>query len=187
MSRNWSRHARQSPERSAARNGSWPFRAAAGRPRSRGSNRTCALTCAKSRSDAVIVPIGFLSDHMEVIYDLDVEARRVANELGIRIARAGTVGTHPAMIEMIAQNSCTRSTSLCAPDCCARRDGQRLKSGNNPAIQLPLGDAPRLGDALDGVHAREDPALRAGALRLRLPKDFPPEAWIRPSPARSAR
>ena len=44
------------------------------------------------RSDAVIVPIGFLSDHMEVLYDLDTEARAVCDELGVRMARARTVG-----------------------------------------------------------------------------------------------
>jgi len=51
--------------------------------------------------DVVIAPIGFLSDHMEVIYDLDVVARQAARELGIRMARARTVESHPAMIEMI--------------------------------------------------------------------------------------
>ncbi|MDX6739763.1 ferrochelatase [Actinocorallia sp. A-T 12471] len=42
--------------------------------------------------DVVLVPIGFVSDHMEVIYDLDVEARDLAAELGMRLARAGTPG-----------------------------------------------------------------------------------------------
>jgi ferrochelatase len=56
----------------------------------------------ETRRDTVIAPIGFLSDHMEVIYDLDVVAHQVADELGIRVARARTVETHPAIIEMIA-------------------------------------------------------------------------------------
>jgi protoporphyrin/coproporphyrin ferrochelatase len=72
----------------------------------------------ESRRDTVIVPIGFLSDHMEVIYDLDVEARELAEELGIHIARARTVETHPAMIEMIAQ-FVTREHAACAAGCCA--------------------------------------------------------------------
>jgi protoporphyrin/coproporphyrin ferrochelatase len=72
----------------------------------------------ESRRDSVIVPIGFLSDHMEVIYDLDVEARRLADELGIRVARARTVGTHPAMIEMIAE-FVQQEHAPCAADCCA--------------------------------------------------------------------
>jgi protoporphyrin/coproporphyrin ferrochelatase len=72
----------------------------------------------ESRRDSVIVPIGFLSDHMEVIYDLDVEARRLADELGIRVARARTVETHPAMIEMIAE-FVQQEHAPCAADCCA--------------------------------------------------------------------
>ena len=51
----------------------------------------------------VIAPIGFLSDHVEVLYDLDVEARQVADELGLTMARARTVGTHPAFVDMIHQ------------------------------------------------------------------------------------
>ncbi len=72
----------------------------------------------QSRRDTVIVPIGFLSDHMEVIYDLDVEARGVANALGIRITRARTVETHPAMIEMIAE-LLEKQPEPCARGCCA--------------------------------------------------------------------
>jgi ferrochelatase len=51
-------------------------------------------------SSAVLAPIGFLSDHVEVIYDLDIEARAVAEELGIVTVRAGTAGTHPRVVEM---------------------------------------------------------------------------------------
>jgi len=72
----------------------------------------------ESRSDVVIVPIGFLSDHMEVIYDLDTEARALSEELGIRMIRAGTAGTHPAMIEMIAE-MVTQDHAPCAEGCCA--------------------------------------------------------------------
>jgi protoporphyrin/coproporphyrin ferrochelatase len=70
------------------------------------------------RQEAVIVPIGFLSDHMEVLYDLDTEARAVCEDLGIKIVRAGTVGTHPAMIEMIAE-MVTQDHAVCPPGCCA--------------------------------------------------------------------
>ena len=45
----------------------------------------------------MIVPIGFLSDHMEVLYDLDTEARQLCDELGINMVRAATVGNHPAL------------------------------------------------------------------------------------------
>jgi protoporphyrin/coproporphyrin ferrochelatase len=67
--------------------------------------------------DVVIAPIGFLSDHMEVMYDLDVEARELCDELGIRMARAGTVETHPAMIRMIAELSEVEPEKC--PGCCA--------------------------------------------------------------------
>jgi ferrochelatase len=70
-----------------------------------------------TRADTVIAPIGFLSDHMEVLYDLDTEARAVSQELGIRMVRAGTVGTHPAIIEMIAE-LVTQEHSPCPAGCC---------------------------------------------------------------------
>jgi ferrochelatase len=51
----------------------------------------------------VVSPIGFISDHMEVVYDLDVEARLLADQLGLRLIRADTVGTDPAFVTMIRQ------------------------------------------------------------------------------------
>ena len=51
---------------------------------------------------AVVAPIGFICDHVEVLYDLDVEAARVAREAGVTMVRAATVGEHPRFIEMIA-------------------------------------------------------------------------------------
>jgi len=53
--------------------------------------------------EVVVVPIGFLCDHVEVLYDLDVEARQTAEEAGVHFIRAGTVGDHPKFIEMMAQ------------------------------------------------------------------------------------
>lgn len=53
-------------------------------------------------SDVVIAPIGFISDHLEVMYDLDSEAMDTAAEIGLNVVRAATVGTHPAFIAMIA-------------------------------------------------------------------------------------
>jgi protoporphyrin/coproporphyrin ferrochelatase len=52
--------------------------------------------------DAVIVPIGFVCDHVEVLYDLDIEARAVAAESGLRLHRAETANDHPAFIAMLA-------------------------------------------------------------------------------------
>jgi ferrochelatase len=51
--------------------------------------------------DVVIVPIGFVSDHMEVVYDLDVEAAAKAEKLGLHAHRASTVGTDPEVVAMI--------------------------------------------------------------------------------------
>ncbi len=53
--------------------------------------------------DIVVVPIGFISDHMEVIYDLDTEAQQLCRELGLNMVRAGTVGTHPRFVQMIRE------------------------------------------------------------------------------------
>ena len=53
--------------------------------------------------DVVVAPIGFVSDHMEIIYDLDTEAMSLCRELGLNMIRAATAGTHPAFIEMIRE------------------------------------------------------------------------------------
>ncbi|MFL6416082.1 MAG: ferrochelatase [Bryobacteraceae bacterium] len=49
----------------------------------------------------LVSPLGFLSDHMEILYDLDAEAAELAAELGMSMVRAKTVGTHPAFVQMI--------------------------------------------------------------------------------------
>lgn len=49
----------------------------------------------------VVVPVGFVSDHIEVLYDLDTEARATAARAGVAFARAGTVMDHPAFIRML--------------------------------------------------------------------------------------
>ena len=53
--------------------------------------------------DVVIAPIGFVSDHMEIAYDLDTEARHLCDQLGLNMMRAATVGTHPAFVRMIRE------------------------------------------------------------------------------------
>ncbi len=52
--------------------------------------------------DVVVAPVGFVCDHLEVLYDLDVEARAVAEECGIGFHRAVTANDHPAFIAMLA-------------------------------------------------------------------------------------
>jgi ferrochelatase len=83
--------------------------------------------------DLVIAPIGFLSDHLEVLYDLDIEARDLCEQLGVHLVRAGTVGTHPDFVGMIADLIGERlnpaaprlavgrygpNHDVCPPDCC---------------------------------------------------------------------
>jgi ferrochelatase len=53
---------------------------------------------ARGVSGVVVVPIGFISDHMEVVFDLDTEAAATAKECGIAFARAATAGNHPAFV-----------------------------------------------------------------------------------------
>ena len=84
-------------------------------------------------SDVVVAPIGFVSDHMEIIYDLDTEARALCQELGLNMVRAATAGTHPAFVEMIRELIIERidpasprrslgtdgpRADLCSPGCC---------------------------------------------------------------------
>jgi ferrochelatase len=78
--------------------------------------------------DVVVVPLGFISDHMEVLYDLDTEAVQLAEDLGINMVRAQTAGTHPKFIAMIEELIRERThpggprraegTSGAAPDDC---------------------------------------------------------------------
>lgn len=51
----------------------------------------------------VLVPVGFVSDHMEVVYDLDTEALATAGELGIAARRSATPGDHPAFVGMVRE------------------------------------------------------------------------------------
>ena len=83
-------------------------------------------------TNVVIAPIGFVSDHMEVVYDLDVEAQHVAKELGMNLVRAATAGTHPSFVKMIRElilervdNAPARflgsrgaAHAVCPADCC---------------------------------------------------------------------
>ena len=94
----------------------------------------------------IVAPIGFVCDHMEVAYDLDIEAAETARRLGLRFTRAATVGTHPAYVNMVRDLVLERMTAnperpalgtlgpcadFCAADCClsgrpSRRPTARL-------------------------------------------------------------
>jgi ferrochelatase len=69
----------------------------------------------------IAVPIGFLSDHMEVIYDLDHEAADLAKQRDIEFVRAATVGTHPLFVAGLAdlvRRAQEHGIIACSPDCC---------------------------------------------------------------------
>ncbi len=73
--------------------------------------------------DVVAVPIGFVSEHLETVYDLDFEAKRLAGELGIELHRVGTVSSHPRFVRMVrelVEESLLLPPRECARDCCPR-------------------------------------------------------------------
>jgi ferrochelatase len=82
--------------------------------------------------DIVLAPIGFLSDHMEVVYDLDTEAAGLCRELGVNLYRASTVGVHPALVSMIREMIAERldgypANEACPSDCCAPPAGPPVR------------------------------------------------------------
>jgi len=83
-------------------------------------------------SAVVLAPISFISDHMEVLYDLDIEARQLSGSLALPMVRAKTVGVHPKFIALIRELILERTAGTerralgtlgpradeCAEDCC---------------------------------------------------------------------
>jgi ferrochelatase len=70
----------------------------------------------------IVCPIGFMSDHMEVLYDLDTDVRALCNKIGLKMARAGTAGSHPkiaAMIrDLLVNGQTTPVEAHCEAGCC---------------------------------------------------------------------
>ncbi len=62
--------------------------------------------------DVIVSPIGFLCDHVEVLHDLDIEAKSTAEECGIHFIRARAVGDHPEFINMLAELVCDRCSMI---------------------------------------------------------------------------
>ncbi|MFM7108371.1 MAG: ferrochelatase, partial [Planctomycetaceae bacterium] len=96
----------------------------------------------------VIAPIGFISDHMEVLYDLDTEAADLCRELGVEMARAATVGTAPAFVAMVrdliaerawglpervAIGNLPASHDVCPLDCCPAPQRPQMPAGGRPS------------------------------------------------------
>lgn len=93
-------------------------------------------------TDVVLMPVGFVSDHMEVLFDLDTEAKELCDEIGINMVRAQTVGVHHSFVSMVRELILERTAGteklaignmppnwdVCPNDCCtyerpARRPG----------------------------------------------------------------
>jgi len=92
-------------------------------------NDALRVAAADGVASVVLVPIGFISDHIEVIWDLDTQARQTAAELGLDFTRVPTAGTSPPFVaglvdvveNAIKERSSTRGplwTGLCSPECC---------------------------------------------------------------------
>jgi len=93
----------------------------------------------KPLTDLLILPIGFISDHLEVLYDLDTEAKELCDKLGIILQRIPTVGTHPRFVQMIRELITERmpdkpdrlalgelpaNHDVCSEDCCLYSPGR---------------------------------------------------------------
>ncbi|HUT12128.1 MAG TPA: ferrochelatase [Thermoguttaceae bacterium] len=91
-------------------------------------------------ADVVVVPVGFLAENMEIVYDLDVETRSVCEELGLNMVRAAVVGSHPRLVQMIRELIVERMQEnplrlalgtygpfpdVCPADCCLPADAPR--------------------------------------------------------------
>ena len=91
------------------------------------------LHAAGELQEVIVLPIGFISDHVEVLFDLDTEAKELCDRLGIAMHRAPTVGTHPRFVRMIRELIVERisdspekpalgtlgpSRDVCPDDCC---------------------------------------------------------------------
>jgi ferrochelatase len=98
--------------------------------------------------NVVVAPLGFISDHLEILYDLDVEAADVSRQSGIKMVRAATVGTHPAFVKMIGQLIAERllpneprlamgsfgpNHDVCPFDCCPAPQ----RAGRPPVLAVP--------------------------------------------------
>ena len=109
---------------------------------------------AAGTTDVIIHPVGFISDHMEVLYDLDTEARKLADELGVNLIRAATVGTHSAFVRMIRELVLERldparerrslgtrgaGQDTCPADCCPAGFGRPAAQAAAPRAGTDVG------------------------------------------------
>jgi ferrochelatase len=116
---------------------------------------------AAGASGVVVVPIGFVSDHLEVAFDLDVEAAERAVELDLPLVRAGTVGVHPRFVRMVRELVEERerggvgadtagerpalgadgpSHDVCPTDCCRPRSWRPAAAGTQQDADRPAAE-----------------------------------------------
>ncbi len=103
---------------------------------------------AQGVKNLLVAPIGFISDHLEVLYDLDTEAKALCDGLGMHMVRVPTAGNHPAFIRMLGQLISERISDepklaiglyppnhdVCPADCCPapQRPARPPQSGGRP-------------------------------------------------------
>jgi len=92
-------------------------------------NDALADYAAAGTRGAVVVPIGFVSDHMEVVWDLDTEARQTCADLGLAFHRVPTAGTHQKFVRGIVDMVCER---LAGPDGSALLEGRASEAELGP-------------------------------------------------------
>jgi ferrochelatase len=107
------------------------------------------LLHARGVQNVIVAPLGFISDHLEVLFDLDTEAQDLAKKLGMKMVRAATVGTHPVFIATLRQLIAERllpnepklaigqygpNHDVCPLDCCPAPQ----RAGRPPASEAPV-------------------------------------------------
>jgi ferrochelatase len=104
----------------------------------------------------VVSPVGFVSDHVEVIWDLDNEARQTADKLRLPYARAATVGVSPRFVAMVAELVAERRSG--APRLALGPDGPSHDTCPLGCCPAPLRPAP----PPDGSGQGGDATVRGG-------------------------
>ncbi|MEO1495692.1 MAG: ferrochelatase [Planctomycetota bacterium] len=131
----------------------------------------------------VLLPIGFVSDHMEVLFDLDTEAKELCEKLGVEMRRAATVGVDPRFVSMVRELILERAATVrgeeptrpaighfpanhdvCPQDCCLytpRRPpgvGRPAGAGRPASEDRPESTRPEAGQSESGRTGAGQPA-----------------------------
>ena len=138
----------------------------------------------------VVAPFGFISDHMEVVFDLDTEAAQTARDLGMPYARAATVGTHPAFVDSLVDILIERAAvargedvhpasttgvgpfhTVCPPSCCrpgTHHPGRHSRHGADGAThESATGHQPAAGGSCRPASAEPESLKPASCGRMK--------------------